>query len=550
MSRKPRLLLVNEASFLSTGYSTYGMEVMKRLHATGKYELAELAIYGTPDDPRQHELPWAYFGNMPPEGSPQRAEYDTRSSYEFGDFTFNEVCLKYRPDIVWDIRDHWMMEFAERSPFRPFYHWCIMPTVDAMPQNEAWLSTYMNADAVLTYSDWGLKVLEQEGGGLIKTRGSAPPCADMEVFVPVDKADLRRRFSFREDIFIVGTVMRNQPRKLYPQLIKDFARFIKTAPPNIALKTYLYLHTSYPDKNGWDIPRLIKQSGVAHKIIVTYRCKLCHLIFPALFQDCRGACVKCGSNAAVMPNVADGVDRPTLSKIINLFDLYVQYANSEGFGMPQVEASSCGVPVYSTDYSAMSDVVRKIGGVPIRVLSLDEEQGSGCLRARPDGDDFIAKLGSYFSKPESLRRLANQKARTCTEKSYSWDKTTETWMKVFDSLPLREPKATWDSPPRIHIPQAAPAEMPSNEAYVKWAITNVLGRPELVNSYLALRLIRDLNWGATTQGLGSSYFNEDSFEHGYRARVREFGTGHAYHELRSMCEYNNLWEKKRCSKHD
>jgi glycosyltransferase involved in cell wall biosynthesis len=548
MSRKPRLLLVNEASFLSTGYSTYGMEVMKRLHATGKYELAELAIYGTPDDPRQYELPWAYFGNMPEEWSARRANYDSHSLNEFGGFTFNEVCLKFRPDIVWDIRDHWMMEFAERSPFRPFYHWCIMPTVDATPQNEAWISTYMNADAVLTYSDWGLKTLEQEGGGLIKTMGSAPPCADTEVFVPYDKADLRRRFGFREDIFVVGTVMRNQPRKLYPQLIKDFARFIKTASPEIALKTYLYLHTSYPDKNGWDIPRLIKQSGVAHKILVTYRCKMCHLIFPALFQDCRGACVKCGSNAAVMPNVSDGVDRTTLAKIINLFDCYVQYANSEGFGMPQVEAASCGVPVYSTDYSAMSDVVRKVGGTPIRVANLEEEQGSGCLRARPDGDDLVRKLNSFFNKPESLRRQDSQKARVSTETNYSWDQTARTWMSAFDSLPLREPKATWDSPPRIHIPQEAPAEMPSNEAYVKWVITHVLGRPDLVNSYLALRLIRDLNWGATTQGLGSSYFNEDSFEHGYKARVREFHTGHVYQELRYMCEQNNIWEEKRRSR--
>ena len=42
---------------------------------------------------------------------------------------------------------------------------------------------------------------------------------------------------------------------------------------------------------------------------------------------------------------------------MNTFDLYVQYANSEGFGLPQVEAAGCGIPVASVDYSAMSSVV-------------------------------------------------------------------------------------------------------------------------------------------------------------------------------------------------
>jgi hypothetical protein len=60
-----------------------------------------------------------------------------------------------------------MLEYQERSPFRPFYHWAIMPTVDAAPQDEQWVATFLNADSVFTYSDWGMDVLRAQTGGRI-----------------------------------------------------------------------------------------------------------------------------------------------------------------------------------------------------------------------------------------------------------------------------------------------------------------------------------------------------------------------------------------------
>ena len=54
-----------------------------------------------------------------------------------------------------------------------------------------------------------------------------------------------------------------------------------------------------------------------------------------------------------LTNVGDGVDTKTLASIYNLFDVYIQPANSEGFGLPIVEAAACGVPVMATDYSVL-----------------------------------------------------------------------------------------------------------------------------------------------------------------------------------------------------
>ena len=49
--------MVSEASFLSSGFGTYTREILKRLHATGKYDIAELACYGKVND---------FRGKIPP----------------------------------------------------------------------------------------------------------------------------------------------------------------------------------------------------------------------------------------------------------------------------------------------------------------------------------------------------------------------------------------------------------------------------------------------------------------------------------------------------
>ena len=90
------------------------------------------------------------------------------------------------------------------------------------------------------------------------------------------------------------------------------------------------------------------------------------------------------TGGATLSNVKNGASYEDLSNIINLFDLYVQYANCEGFGLPQVEAAACGIPVVSTDYSAMESVIRKLEGFPVKPKDLYKELETGCLRAVQD----------------------------------------------------------------------------------------------------------------------------------------------------------------------
>jgi len=49
------------------------------------------------------------------------------------------------------IRDWWMDEFVLRSPFRNYFKFIWMPTIDGEPQKEMWLDSYKQCDGILTY---------------------------------------------------------------------------------------------------------------------------------------------------------------------------------------------------------------------------------------------------------------------------------------------------------------------------------------------------------------------------------------------------------------
>lgn len=547
---KPRILFCNEASYLSTGYGVYGMEVLKRLHDTGKYELAEFASYGDTSDPNDHrweEVPWKFYPVMPNGFDRGEVnEYNSRVINEFGCWKFEKTCVDFRPDIVWDIRDWWMMEYQERSPFRPYYHWAIMPTVDAAPQDEAWLATFASADAVSSYSDWGLSLLGQQGGGKIRTIPSAPPGADFDIFKPVDdKKAHKQQMGLPQDALVIGTIMRNQKRKLYPELIECFARFLKEAPQELASRTYLYLHVNYPDI-GWDIPRLVKEAGVGSRTIFTYVCHKCGTGFPSFYMDAKAFCRRCHSNKATLPTTSRGVSREILANVLNFMDVYVQYANSEGFGMPQVEAAACGVPVFAVDYSAMSDVVRKVKGFPIKTLALIREAETGCYRAAPNNSDLLEKLVSFLSMPESVRLKRGYDSRRAAERHYNYDRTAKIWESHFDGVVLKDRSKTWDSPARIHNnPGGVPGGL-TDEEFVRWGITHVAGRPELTNGYLSMRMIRDLCWEQTSGDMPRSVFSEFSWL-GENHRPVKYNREMAFQQMSQMCQQRNFWEEQRAN---
>lgn len=545
--RKPRILFCSEATFLNTGYATYTREILNYLHSTGKYELAEMASYGERTDPRASVIPWKYYGVVPDDScsEEEKNQYAQNPLAQFGELIFESVCLDFMPDIVCDIRDFWMLDFAERSPFRSYFKWCIMPTVDARPQARQWIATYESADACLTYSEWAGEVLKQQSGGKIKYIGISPPSAHNAYQPITDKDGLRLSYGIDPNAKIIGTVMRNQRRKLYPDLFQAFRLLLDSVEDNS--NYYLYCHTSYPDL-GWDIPELLQQYQLSSKVYFTYICGQTGRPFPSLFKGAITQSPYTGQFGAGLSNVKTGVSYEDLSKIINLFDLYVQYANCEGFGLPQVEAAACGIPVMATDYSAMESVVRNLGGIPLTPKALYKELETGCFRAVPDNHLAAQKFKEFFEQPVSLRKKHGFETREAFLKHYQWNKSGSAWEKYFDTVQISENFDNWKAPPRIQEPHPKPEKLPDNISYqdlARWLITEVLREPHRINSFFESRLIRDLTYRNSTATTGGMYFNENSAMFDGRQSRVPFDFNIAYEQMSFLCSRRNAWENKR-----
>jgi glycosyltransferase involved in cell wall biosynthesis len=488
---KLRILMCSEASFINSGFGKYAYEFLSRLHKTNKYVIGEFASYGFVNDPRDKNIAWTYYANAVHENDPRYQEYMSRSDNQFGRWRFEKVLLDFKPDVVVDVRDYWMTHYQPISPLRSYFHHVLMPTVDSAPQQEEWLDVFLKTDAIFTYSDWGAEVLKNQTNNNINYIATATPGVNLDIFYVKDKKKVRSLLNMQDDAFVIGSVMRNQKRKLIPELMVSLKNLLRTLEQqNSSRKVYLYLHTTYPDM-GWDIPELLNQYEISNNVLFTYFCKHCNNIEASTFSGPKKVCRKCLNKSSVFPSVSNGVSEEQLSDIYNTFDLYVQYAICEGLGIPQVEAGACGIPIATVNYSAMIDIINKLEAYPIKVKSYFKELETKAIRAYPDNDDLVSAIILHMNKCESDVIQHRVNIRNLTTEHYSWDKIIKIWENYFDALQFR---ANWSKPLPLLTKPDKIKENPSHFATMASLCNNYLQDANLLSSFRFLNLLQNADY--------------------------------------------------------
>lgn len=512
MTSKPKLkiLFTSEASFINSGFGNYTKELLTRLFSLGKYEIAEFSSYGFVNDPRDVSIPWTYYANAVKESDPRHQEYMSRSDNQFGRWRFDKVVYDFRPHVNVDIRDFWMSHYQALSPTRPFFNWVLMPTVDSAPQQESWIDTYIGADAIFTYSDWAADILKSQSHNQINYIDTASPGVDLNVFKPIeDKNSLRDKYNIPRDAIVLGSVMRNQKRKLFPELIAATRNLIdrlyaENSP--YADKVYLYLHTSYPDA-GWDIPELLKENRLSNRTLFTYKCAKCNAVEACVFSQPIKVCKKCFDMSSKFSSVSNGVENRVLSEIYGLFDLYIQYSICEGFGLPQIEAGACGVPIATVNYSAMIDVINKLEAYPIEIGSYFKELETKAIRVYPNQKDLENIIYNYIHLSIQEKREKSQRTRLLTAQNYCWDKIAEKWEKFFDRPSLFKTKKSWNSAPSFMPKYNGESENPKNAIIDMINIcSNHFGDINKASSMLILDMCKDAGYGFSQSGTSFNAF--------------------------------------------
>ena len=245
----------------------------------------------------------------------------------------------------------------------------------------------------------------------------------------------------RPKCFVVGCVARNQHRKNIPRLIKGFAQFVKEnklTPDD----TKLLLHMDWNDYMGWKFPEFAVQYGVED-----------YLMEPTMGTLDSG----------------QALTEKGMANLYNMMDVFVLPTAGEGFGIPTLEAMSCGVPICVTNYTTGWELVKSIDpeneDIPMYPLGghhndpspngrdyLKEEDycDRGILlpykdmwwdtpqRAAPQraicSENAISEALTHYYKDIPAKLKAGKAARQHAVQHYSWEVIGQRWIDWVEKI--------------------------------------------------------------------------------------------------------------------
>ena len=198
---------------------------------------------------------------------------------------------------------------------------------------------------------------------------------------------------------VFGCVARNQGRKALPDLLKAFSHWSKNRTDVV-----LVMHSDPQDHAQiCDSQSAADRYGGGHNVFWTGM----SMFRPYSEQD--------------------------LVKLYNVMDCFALLTTGEGFGIPYIEAMSCGVPVIATDGTTTKEIVTDNGaGLAVRLMGEkerpypDSDFGTGRVVGGWGVERYFADhrhAGECFDKmmDSVFRKECGVNARRAVLESYDWD---------------------------------------------------------------------------------------------------------------------------------
>jgi len=217
---------------------------------------------------------------------------------------------------------------TKRKENRPNFKSMIYFPIDSEPRM-ADLKVLSFFDEVVTYTEYAKAVMKPLISDTqfkkIKIIPHGTNTTDFYPYSPLAKAKAKSDIFGTEDVFVFGSVNRNQKRKDFGTLIMGFAMFKHTSGAN----ALLYLHCNPLDPAGINIYRLCDRVGLEIGKDV---------ILPTDFSENEGCSLE------------------ELNKIYNSFDCFITTTTAEGWGLTVTEAMATKCLVICPKHTSLTEI--------------------------------------------------------------------------------------------------------------------------------------------------------------------------------------------------
>ena len=372
-----RILWSANAIWAPTGYGIQGRSLLPRLKRLG-HEVANHAWYGLQGGMMQAADITVYPAAFDP----------------FGTDIIGAWVKDFKADLVLSLLDIWVLpeDYAQRC--RPA-RWAAWFPVDSQPVPELVVKRSKACDYPVTYSHFGQQEAQRAG---LSTR-YIPHGIETLIFRPGDRAAARKRLGVREEAYLVSMVAANKgvpSRKAFPENFLAFAAFRERHPEAV-----LYVHAlAGTASNGVDLIRLGRACGIPDDAL--------------LFVN--------------QPNYIKGLPQQYLAWVYQASDVLLAASQSEGFGIPIVEAQACGCPVITTDCTSMPELTcNGIATAPAQPFWT----GLDAWAAVPSVASIGEALEAIYARPPEEKRQAAAAGIDFVQERYDWDVCVRTFWEPF-----------------------------------------------------------------------------------------------------------------------
>jgi len=381
-SRRPRLLYVGDAAVASGFARAAHRGILADVHKTFDVTCLGINYIGDP-----HTFPYRIYPC-----------HDYFGGDAFGTYRMPKLVQKIKPELAIIQQDPWN--------FPPYFHSMEKSEV-SVPVIGAVAVDALNCrgkclNNLVTASFWTeFGRAEAEKGGYEGPSQVIPLGVDLDIYHPMDRHDARVMLGIPKDyceVFIVGNVNRNQPRKRLDLTIANFAEWVKAYGIKDA---YLYLHVAPTGDRGYDVKQLMAYYGVLDRLILAE------------------------------PELGQGMSEKMLSATYAAFDVQVSTTQGEGWGLTTMEGMACGVPQIVPKWSALGEWAAPAARlVPCIRENIVTDSNINTIGGVASSLAFVEALHETYSD-ESLRNDMRTRGLELVARSeYRWESIAARWLSL------------------------------------------------------------------------------------------------------------------------